>query len=666
MVTFIDLFAGAGGFSEGFLQAEHGGEFFEFLLASDINRTCEVTHRMRYNKQLKLSTEFLAKDITDPDFVETLKQLINKNFKLEEVDVVLGGPPCQSFSLAGERKKNDKKDDLFSYYLKVIQLLKPKYFVMENVKGILTKDNGKIYNRIINEIKNLVDYAALEAFVEEVDSLNYDNSNLYFNNYLSLLRIFINENKILKERSKDYIDILEILDEYEEDSKITLIKHSLLKNKQCYSNEELKTFFQSLSNEFVSIFRNNKLIDEDERNIIRQGLSLFSNINDISLLSSDIRHQINKNLLVRSEFKKEFDLITDKLDYYHILQIMDNCSKEINQKLKEGKQTQVTNRIIHMLHTFMGGVSSVLKEINILIPKLFSEEECVRLKNYISKINLYNIDDAILLNASDYGVPQNRQRVVFIGCRKDQKIINGIPATVSPEDKVSVKEALGDLEKIKIGTIITEYDKKSITNFEKTTYGSIKRDIDGRKNNLGKTYAQWSREGRLNKERFADFYKEKKYKYTPANEWSEYQKKNETVYQLNNHETSHHTEIVQKRYSVIREYKGYQNAKKNEPNNPLLKNTKKRSYSCLDPTTQSTTVMTMGDDFVHYNSNRALTVREMARLQSFDDNFVFQGKRTTGGHRRKFETPQFTQVGNAVPPLMARAIAMEILRNIDK
>ena len=54
----------------------------------------------------------------------------------------------------------------------------------------------------------------------------------------------------------------------------------------------------------------------------------------------------------------------------------------------------------------------------------------------------------------------------------------------------------------------------------------------------------------------------------------------------------------------------------------------------------------------------------MPRLQSFDDDFLFQGKRTTGGDRRIFETPQLTQVGNAVPPLMARAIAEEILNNI--
>ena len=54
--------------------------------------------------------------------------------------------------------------------------------------------------------------------------------------------------------------------------------------------------------------------------------------------------------------------------------------------------------------------------------------------------------------------------------------------------------------------------------------------------------------------------------------------------------------------------------------------------------------------------------RSMARLQSFDDSFEFLGKRTTGGDRRKFETPQYTLVGNAVPPLLAKAIADEVMK----
>ena len=114
----------------------------------------------------------------------------------------------------------------------------------------------------------------------------------------------------------------------------------------------------------------------------------------------------------------------------------------------------------------------------------------------------------------------------------------------------------------------------------------------------------------------------------------------------------------------MRECGDFDLAKDKYPNDPAMQ-TDKRDYHCLHANEQSTTIMTLGDDYCHYSEDRSLTVREMARLQSFDDDFVFQGKRTTGGNRRKVETPQFTQVGNAVPPLMARAIAEEILKNIS-
>lgn len=66
-VTFVDLFAGAGGISEGFLQADASNKYFDFLLASDINDNCEVTHRARYNKQLGLNTKFITEDIMSSD-----------------------------------------------------------------------------------------------------------------------------------------------------------------------------------------------------------------------------------------------------------------------------------------------------------------------------------------------------------------------------------------------------------------------------------------------------------------------------------------------------------------------------------------------------------------------------------------------------------------------
>lgn len=83
---------------------------------------------------------------------------------------------------------------------------------------------------------------------------------------------------------------------------------------------------------------------------------------------------------------------------------------------------------------------------------------------------------------------------------------------------------------------------------------------------------------------------------------------------------------------------------------------KKKALRVLDPDRPSPTITSMPDDLLHYSEPRTLTVRENARLQSFPDWYAFQGKYTTGGHLRKKEVPRFTQVANAVPPLVSRAI----------
>lgn len=82
---------------------------------------------------------------------------------------------------------------------------------------------------------------------------------------------------------------------------------------------------------------------------------------------------------------------------------------------------------------------------------------------------------------------------------------------------------------------------------------------------------------------------------------------------------------------------------------------RKRALRVLDPDRPSPTITSLPDDLLHYSEPRALTVRENARLQSFPDWFSFKGKYTTGGHLRRKEVPRFTQVANAVPPLVARA-----------
>jgi DNA (cytosine-5)-methyltransferase 1 len=90
--------------------------------------------------------------------------------------------------------------------------------------------------------------------------------------------------------------------------------------------------------------------------------------------------------------------------------------------------------------------------------------------------------------------------------------------------------------------------------------------------------------------------------------------------------------------------------------------TNKHTIYILSPELPAPTVSTLPDDILHYSEPRTLTVREMARLQSFPDWFEFKGKYTTGARMRTKECPRYTQVGNAVPPLLAEAIGTALLR----
>lgn len=276
-------------------------------------------------------------------------------------------------------------------------------------------------------------------------------------------------------------------------------------------------------------------------------------------------------------------------------------------------------------------------------------------ENLLSRIRLYNISEPMVLLSANYGVPQNRERVVFIGCRYDQELITEIPSTVTEDQKVKVYEALWDLDMVDNGETAIDYKHSRLI----SEYESLKqkRSIDGKIDSNGLLYTDWSRKGRLG-HRF--IFDEKP--FYVSNMLELLQRNKHQYMNLFNHQTSMQSEQVRKRLNIIAKYKDYDEAKK-ELDEEGLKS-QKRNYVVLNPVGQSPTVCTMPDDFIHYSAHRPMTVREMARLQSFDDSFVFQGKRQTGGNNRQKEIPQYTLVGNAVPPLMARAIANIILEYI--
>jgi DNA (cytosine-5)-methyltransferase 1 len=620
-VTFIDLFAGAGGFSEGFLQAEHNNKVFDFLLASDINENCELTHRVRYNYQLGLNAEFITQDITDPTFLENLLKKIDNR----TVDVVCGGPPCQSFSLAGKRKKFDKKDDLFAHYLKVIRHLRPKYFVMENVKGILTKEGGKIKEMILKEIRSIIDYQEfphLLNFVRRLKEKSKDHTFL-IDCYLMRLQFEIAIEKQLVELKEKYIGLLE--------------------NR-----------FKSLTPKIVD-YKTSKT----DSNIltIRHGFNLLQRDVELDCIRKKVIHEKAHNDLDKDDFVEEFNKFLEILDSGTIVDRISTAFSRLNPPKEYRKDI---DEIIKALSIYTNSFDDCVSDIRRLCEKANMEEEYDKI---LEEIRLYRIDKPFVALASDYGVPQNRERVLFIGCRKDQKLIKQIPPTVRPDERVTVFEALYDLDFVGIddeASVYQEVDIKAKYNGTSERMLNLlrKRGVDGSlKDKEGKTFAEWSRDGRLSK----------RFNLKPpvyVRNFDEFREIEEIPAKpLQNHKTSKQNAEVVKRLDIIRTCGDYEEAKNKLKELGLESD--KRSYNVLKEDGQSPTIMTLPDDYIHYSVPRALTVREMARLQSFDDSFVFQGKRSTGGDKRKSEVPQYTLVGNAVPPLMARAIAMEILKYIE-
>ncbi len=621
-ISFLDLFAGAGGFSEGFLQAEHGNKYYDFRLGSDINENCELTHLARYNYQLGMDAEFLRQDITESDFIDNLL----KKVKGQTIDVVCGGPPCQSFSLAGKRKKFDKKDDLFAHYLNVIKMLRPKYFVMENVKGILTKEGGKIKEMILQEIRSIIDLREFHQLVHYVANLKKSNSENQFilDCYLQRLNFEKAVDKELDVIRESYIQNIE--------NKFRILAPKIADYKTSKTDINFAT--------------------------IRHGFNLLKRAKELAYIRKKVIQEKNHNDLDNDFFAPKFDDFLVSIEPNHIIEEVHIAFQKLNPA--STFKSEIAN-IILALEIYNYSFDECVQALAEIAQKQKSEE---KLNAILAQIRLYNIDQPFVALASNYGVPQNRERVLFIGCRKDQKLIETVPATVSSNEKVTVFEALYDLDFI--GNDDEKYNYENIdlkAKYNGTTEQMKallkKRSIDGKPNTKsGLTYAEWSKQGRLNG-RFPNA----KNPFYVRNSVELENVLTHVVAPLQNHKTSKQNEDVVKRLDVILNAGNYNEAK--EELKKIGLGSEKRNYNVLKAEGQSSTIMTIADDYIHYASPRALTVREMARLQSFDDSFVFQGKRSTGGNKRKFEVPQFTLVGNAVPPLMARAVALEILKNID-
>ena len=139
----IDLFCGAGGMTLGFKQAG-----IKSILSTDIEETACLTLKIN-NPEIPV----LCGDITKNDTKKKIIEYANK----EDIDIICGGPPCQGFSMAGHRLSDDPRNQLFKDFITIVEYIKPKVVVFENVEGLLTFEGGTTY-KVIHDLFNETGY----------------------------------------------------------------------------------------------------------------------------------------------------------------------------------------------------------------------------------------------------------------------------------------------------------------------------------------------------------------------------------------------------------------------------------------------------------------------------------------------------------------------------
>lgn len=137
-INVIDLFAGCGGFSVGFERAG-----FNITKAVEFDRNIAISYSNNHSTTLM--------------YAEDIAKIADCNhFSNGEAEVIIGGPPCQGFSMAGDRVRekkaflSDPRNFLFRHYVEIVKIVRPKIFIIENVKGILSKDRGEIFKEIVD------------------------------------------------------------------------------------------------------------------------------------------------------------------------------------------------------------------------------------------------------------------------------------------------------------------------------------------------------------------------------------------------------------------------------------------------------------------------------------------------------------------------------------
>ena len=525
MYKVVDLFAGAGGLSLGFMQTQK----YDIKVAFENSPYMQDTYRLNHP-----GVEVQG-DVCTADY-DAIKK------KYGEIDVVIGGPPCQGFSNANRQKNHaiSQNNMLVKQYIRAILELKPKAFVMENV-SMLKSDVHRFYME--------------ESDIETVKrcGIPVKSTPLHL---LDAEYVFDGALEIVKDQQKiqqylwpeqHYFELNVI---YKAAKNLDKMKSALEKHKKklCAAAAD---YAKSSDNNHIS------RVSADAFQAV---LNYYSGVLDASALKSKIEPAI-------------------------MIQRMLSKAQEIYE-----------NHIVVDAYSVEDGIAAVIRSFAVY--------------DYLEKVlqapeNDYVLDKGVLC-AADYGAPQKRMRFVVIGIKRSISPKVALPKGRFDADEYrTVRDAISDLEDV-------------------TPVFDLEDDKDGirieRKENLNELASAL---------------------------------RNAEV--LRNHIVTKTTDIAMERFRALKQGQNFHALDESLKMNTYTDaaRTQNTIYLRLNYDEPSGTVVNVRKSmWIHPTLDRAISVREAARLQTFPDSFVFCGSKDK----------QYQQVGNAVPPIMAKSIAKKLAK----
>lgn len=525
MYKVVDLFAGAGGLSLGFMQTQK----YDIKVAFENSPYMQDTYRLNHP-----GVEVQG-DVCTADY-DAIKK------KYGEIDVVIGGPPCQGFSNANRQKNHaiSQNNMLVKQYIRAILELKPKAFVMENV-SMLKSDVHRFYME--------------ESDIETVKrcGIPVKSTPLHL---LDAEYVFDGALEIVKDQQK----IQQYLwpeQHYFELNVIYKVAKNLDKMKSALEKHKKKLC--AAAADYAKSSDNNH-ISRVSADAFQAVLNYYSGVLDASALKSKIEPAI-------------------------MIQRMLSKAQEIYE-----------NHIVVDAHTVEDGIAAVIRSFAVY--------------DYLEKVlqapeNDYVLDKGVLC-AADYGAPQKRMRFVVIGIKRSISPKVALPKGRFDADEYrTVRDAISDLEEV-------------------TPVFDLEDDKDGirieRKENLNELASAL---------------------------------RNAEV--LRNHIVTKTTDIAMERFRALKQGQNFHALDESLKMNTYTDaaRTQNTIYLRLNYDEPSGTVVNVRKSmWIHPTLDRAISVREAARLQTFPDSFVFCGSKDK----------QYQQVGNAVPPIMAKSIAKKLAK----